>query len=178
LILLNYYQFKNYKDMKNLLFILAFAASSVSVNAQDANPLKFSIGLEAALPVGDFADASSFGIGGSAQADYWVADKLTLLLNAGYISFQGKSYGGVRDKASGFIPVQAGFKYKLAEQLYGLAQLGATFVTEDNSETLFTYAPGLGYQISPNFDILLKYTGFSAKGIDLSAVGLRLAYTF
>ncbi len=164
--------------MKSLLFILAFAAASVSVNAQDTGPLKFSIGLEAALPVGDFADASSFGIGGSAQADYWVAEKLTLLLNAGYISFQGKTVNGYKYKASGFIPVQAGFKYKLTEQLYGLAQLGATFITEDNSETLFTYAPGLGYQISPNFDVLLKYTGFSAKGIELSAVGLRLAYTF
>lgn len=164
--------------MKNLFLIAALAVASLAVKAQDTNPLKFSIGLEAALPVGDFADASSFGIGGSAQADYWVADKLNLLLNAGYISFQGKTFNGVRDKATGFIPVQAGFKYNLTEQLYGLAQLGATFITEKNSNTLFTYAPGLGYQFSPNFDALLKYTGFSAKGVDLSAVGLRIAYTF
>jgi hypothetical protein len=164
--------------MKKLFVIAASIFTYLAVHAQETSPLKFSIGLEAALPVGDFADVSSFGIGGSAQADLWVADKLTLLLNAGYISFQGKSYGGVRDKASGFIPVQAGFKYNLTDQLYGLAQLGATFITEKNSETLFTYAPGLGYKLSPNLDALLKYTGFSAKGIDLSAVGLRVAYTF
>ncbi len=164
--------------MKKLFFIAAFAAGSFALQAQDTQPLRFSIGLEAALPTGNFGDVSSFGIGGSAQADYSVAEKLALTLNAGYISFSGKTINGEKLKASGFVPVMAGFKYNLTEQLYGSAQLGATFITEKDSETLFTYAPGLGYQFSPNFDVLLKYTGFSAKDVELSAVGLRLAYTF
>ncbi len=164
--------------MKKLFFIVAVSAASFAVQAQDTKPLKFSIGVEAALPVGDFADVSSFGIGGSVQADYSVAEKLALTLNAGYISFSGKTINGIKLDAGGFIPVLAGFKYDLTDQLYGSAQLGATFGDQKNSETLFTYAPGLGYRFSENFDALLKYTGFSAKGIDLSAVGLRVAYTF
>lgn len=168
--------------MKKLFFVFALAAVSVAVKAQDTRPLKFSIGLEAALPVGDFADASSFGIGGSAQADYLVAEKLALTLNAGYISFQGKDYelGGVTYKtgSTGFIPVLAGFKYDLTPQLYGSAQLGVTFSDEKDSGSVFTYAPGLGYKFSENFDALLKYTGYSKDGSTASTVGLRIAYTF
>jgi hypothetical protein len=169
--------------MKKLFFVVAFAAASVAVKAQDTSPLKFSIGLEAALPVGDFADSHSFGIGGSLQGDYSVAEKLAVTLNAGYTSYTGKKYdvpgfGSVKAPAIGLIPVLAGFKYALTDQLYGSAQIGATFSDQKNSGTAFTYAPGLGYKFSENFDALLKYTGYSQDGGTLSTVGLRVAYTF
>ncbi len=170
--------------MKKLFFITALTAVSFAGNAQNETnkPLKFSIGLEAALPLGDFGDVSSFGIGGSAQADYSVAEKLALTLNAGYISFSGKSYtiAGTTYKASatGFIPVLAGFKYDLTPQLYGSAQLGVTFSDQSGGGSIFTYAPGLGYKFTENFDALLKYTGYSDKGGTLNTVGLRIAYTF
>lgn len=170
--------------MKKLFFIVALSVASVAaVKAQDTKPLKFSLGLEAALPVGDFADGYSFGIGGSVQADYSVAEKLALTLNAGYISFSGKTvevFPGTSLKLPtvGFIPVLAGFKYALTEQLYGSAQLGATFADEKDSGTAFTYAPGLGYKFSENFDALLKYTGYSSDGSSTGTVGLRIAYTF
>jgi hypothetical protein len=164
--------------MKKLFFIAALTATSFAVQAQDTKPLKFSIGLEAALPVGDFADVSSFGIGGSLQGDYSVAEKLALTLNAGYISFSGKTVNGFKYGSSGFIPVLAGFKYDLTPQLYASAQLGVTFSDEKNSGSVFTYAPGLGYKFSENVDALLKYTGYSKDGNSLSTVGLRIAYTF
>lgn len=165
--------------MKKLLFAVVLAAASFAVQAQDATrPLRFSLGLEAALPVGDFADVSSFGIGGSVQADYTVAEKLALTLNAGYISFSGKTINGFKLDATGFIPVLAGFKYALTEQLYGSAQLGLTFSDEDGGGSVFTYAPGLGYKFSDNVDALLKYTGYSRNNSSISTVGLRIAYTF
>lgn len=166
--------------MKKLFFISALTAVSFAGNAQNqtGKPLKFSIGLEAALPLGTFADDFSFGIGGSAQADYSVAEKLALTLNAGYISFSGKTISGYKTPSIGLIPVLAGFKYDLTPQLYGSAQLGVTFSDQKGAGSIFTYAPGLGYKFTENFDALLKYTGYSDKGGTSSTVGLRIAYTF
>ncbi len=164
--------------MKKLFFIAALTAASFAGKAQDeAQPLAFSIGLEAALPMGNLADYVSFGIGGSAQVDYTIAPTLALTLNAGYIHMSAKDdFPGL--SSVGYIPVMGGIKYAFTEQLYGSAQLGATFYSKSGGGTSFTYAPGIGYKFSPNFDILLKYTGWSQKDVEESALGLRLAYTF
>lgn len=171
--------------MKKLFFIAAFTAISFLGQAQDdaSNPLKFSIGVEAALPLGTFGDAYSFGIGGSVQGDYSIAESLDLTLNAGYISFSGKTEqigGGISFKypTIGYIPVLAGIKYHFSEQLYGSAQLGATFTDQKGSGSAFTYAPGIGFKFTPNVDALLKYTGYSSDGSSSNTIGLRLAYTF
>ena len=163
--------------MKKLFFIAAITVTSFAVQAQDeAQPIAFSIGLEAALPMGNLSDIASFGIGGSAQVDYTIAPTLALTLNAGYISmsFKDEIGGG----SLGYIPVLGGIKYAFSEQLYGSAQLGATFYSKSGGGTSFTYAPGLGYRFSPNFDAMLKYTGWSQKDVEESALGLRIAYTF
>ncbi len=163
--------------MKKLFFIAAFTATTFAVQAQDeAQPVAFSIGLEGALPVGNLAEVASFGIGGSAQVDLTVAPTLAITLNAGYISMSYKNaFGG---GSVGYIPVLGGIKYAFTEQVYGSAQLGATFYSESGGGTSFTYAPGIGYKFSPNFDALLKYTGWSQKNVEAAAVGLRVAYTF
>jgi hypothetical protein len=163
--------------MKKLFFIATFIAASFAVQAQDeAQPLAFSIGLEAALPMSNLSDIASFGIGGSAQVDYTIAPTLALTLNAGYINMSFKDVVG--GGSIGYIPVLGGIKYAFTEQLYGSAQLGATFYSKSGGGTSFTYAPGIGYKFSPNFDALLKYTGWSQKDVEESALGLRVAYTF
>jgi hypothetical protein len=175
--------------MKKLLFILALTAASFAGFAQDEAPakaFKFSIGVEAGLPVGDWSDYTSFAIGGSVQGDYFVAEDLALTLNAGYLSLSPKSQtiGGVEFKgeSTGLIPVLAGIRYFFAPKVYGSAQLGASFSTESGAGTIFTYAPGIGYNFTDNLDATLKYTGFSQKvsgvSVSNSLIGLRVAYSF
>ncbi len=183
--------------MKKLILSLAVIAAAIGAQAQDdktdASGLKFSLGLEAALPIGDFNKTSSFGIGGSVQGDYWIDPTLAITLNAGYINFSGKDYSivipgfgttTVKGADFGLIPVLGGIKYKFTPELYGSAQLGVSLSTEKNGGSNFTYAPGIGYYFSPNFDALLKYTGYSVKGSGgtgnsaLNTIGLRIAYTF
>ncbi len=174
--------------MKKVLLSVAIVAAAFGASAQknDASKLKFSVGVEAAAPIGDFGDASSFGIGGSVQGDYWVAPELAITLNAGYINFIGKDQkfavpGGtitVKGADFGLIPVLAGIKYNFTPQLYGSAQIGAAFSTESNGGTLLNYAPGVGYKFSDHVDALLKYTGYSKDSHTSSAVGVRVAYTF
>jgi Outer membrane protein beta-barrel domain len=176
--------------MKKIILSVAVIALALGVNAQkgsseDAQPLKFSVGIEAALPLGDFGKISSFGIGGTAQADYNVASDLDITLNAGFISFAGKSvniagFGSVKYPTVSYIPVLGGIKYHFTENVYGSAQLGLTFASASGagSSSAFTYAPGVGYKFTENIDALLKYTGYSADGGSTSTIGLRVAYTF
>lgn len=163
--------------MKKVLFVAALAVASFSVNAQSDSKIKFSLGAEVALPVGDLADVSSVGFGGSVQGDYNLDEQLALTLNAGYLNFTGKKIGGIKLDNSSMIPVLAGIKYTFNGNVYASAQLGASFLS-DNGGTAFAYAPGIGYKFSPNFDALLKYNGWSKNNNSISAIGLRVAYTF
>jgi opacity protein-like surface antigen len=171
---------------KTILFIAIIGISFASFaqkKEEDVQMLKLSVGLEAALPLGDFGKVSTFGIGGTAQADYKVTDDLALNLNAGYISFLPKSITvfGVtsKGKAVGYIPILGGIRYYFSEQVFALAQLGVTIATASGTSTsLFTYAPGIGYKFSDNVDAALKYTGYSKNSINSSTIGLRIAYTF
>lgn len=164
--------------------IISIAFTSFSQKkGDDLQMLKFSVGVEAALPLGDFGKAYSFGIGVTAQADYKVGDDLALNLNAGYISFLPKSITvlGItsKGKAVGYIPILGGIRYYFNEQVFALAQLGVTIATASGASTsLFTYAPGIGYKFSDNVDVALKYTGYSKNSINSSTIGLRLAFTF
>jgi Outer membrane protein beta-barrel domain len=171
---------------KTILFIAIIGISFASFaqkKEDDVQMLKLSVGVEAALPLGDFGKASTFGIGGTAQADYKVTDDLALNLNAGYISFLPKSITvfGVtsKGKAVGYIPILGGIRYYFSEQVFALAQLGVTIATASGTSTsLFTYAPGIGYKFSDNVDAALKYTGYSKNSNNSSTIGLRIAYTF
>jgi hypothetical protein len=164
--------------MKKLLFIAVLTAVSFAGFAQDSETkkVKFSIGVEAVAPFGDYADFYSFAIGGSVQADYNLFENFDLTLNAGYLHFLGKSGAdGV-----GLIPVLAGGKYSFTPQLYASAQLGVSFSTESGGGSNFTYAPGIGYKFSEHVDVLAKYVGISTKGggSGINTAGIRLAYTF
>lgn len=182
--------------MKKLTLSLAIMAIGFCATAQKSEqPLKFSVGVEAGLPISSgFKDASSFGFGASAQGEYSAAEAVGVTLNAGFMAFPGKKVDegfGVTSKVkSTFIPVLAGAKIYFAEKFFAHAQLGMTFISqkvtlegegqtmsESANTSAFTYAPGFGVQASENFEIELKYQSFS-KGGTSSFIGLRAAYSF
>ena len=190
--------------MKKLLFVVAFAAAGMSVKAQDedSKPLKFSIGADVALPVGDFiesgagkfSDYYSLGLGGSVQAAYALDTDLALTFSVGYMSYMAKETDGFKPESLGVIPVQAGIEYNFTPQFFASAQLGYNIYTgkllsdSDAKMSGFSYAPGIGYRFTPNFSAQLRYQGASVKikpdgGGDsesgnLSQIGLRVAYSF
>ncbi len=168
--------------MKKVLFLLSLTTASFvsfSQSSGSSNPLSFSVGAEAALPVGDLGLGTSFGIGASAQIDYMVAESVAVTGNVGYINFVGKSVNGVTGSSIGIIPVLAGIKYHFNDQFYGSAQLGMSFASVNgDSQSGLTFAPGVGYKINEQFDVMAKYTSVSLKGWTASAIGLRVAYNF
>ena len=177
--------------MRNLFIIIVAIMLMHNSYAQKNNsaaskPLKFSAGLEAALPIGNFATRATYGIGGTVQVDYNVAKKLDLTFNTGYINFTGNTQkiaglGSYKFPTQNFIPLIAGIKYYFSENVFGAAQLGATVVSfkGGGSSTDFTLSPGVGYKFSNKIDALIKYTGYTGGGYGLSnTIGLRLGYTF
>src|ERR1700761_3545357 len=104
--------------MRKFLFALTvlsgFAFSSFAqTKTDDGN--KFSIGVEAGLPVGNISNSYGFVIGGSLKYDLALSQQAAFTVSAGYSSFMGKTYtvSGISFKpaAAGFIPLKAGLKY-------------------------------------------------------------------
>jgi hypothetical protein len=151
----------------------------VTVNAQstESKTLKFSVGVEAGLPLGDFKEGWKFGIGGSAQGEYAAAEKLGVTLNAGFLSFTGKTIEGDKVPSMSVVPVLAGAKYYFTEKVYGHAQAGISFFNNGGGSA-FTYSPGIGIKAGENIDVLVKYQAASKSGSTVSFIGARIAYNF
>lgn len=165
--------------------------------AQDS---RASIGLEVALPMGDWADFYGIGIGGTLGYEIPVTDNIGLMANLGYITFSGKevtssvSVGGVtvsssvKTDAQGYIPVQVGGKYYFTDNQEGaylglltglhMASVKTVEVTgtsiEEKSElkSNFGFAPVFGYMVTENIDLGLRYQMIFAKGTEVSSTGV------
>jgi len=167
--------------MKKLLFVVAIVAISVSVNAQkkketSSSKITGSIGVEAGLPIGDFGDFYSFGIGGSVEGQYHATENVGITLNAGYINYSIKSaFGG---GSAGIIPVMAGVRYSFTGGPYIHGQVGAAFGTQTGAGSSLAYAGGIGYDFVKSVGAEVKYQAYSKNSVTNGTVGLRLYYTF
>lgn len=170
--------------MKKLILAMVIISIPIAVVQAQSVTKKtiFSIGVEAGLPVGSAGinDLFSFAIGGSLQCEYFASPDFGLTLTAGYLDYLPKN--GVN--SIGFIPVLAGFKYHFNPKVYGSAQLGISFSTVKDGPTVigtgdfFSYAPGIGFQVSRNVDLLARYEAASKGGVTYGNIGVRLAYGF
>ncbi|WP_162499827.1 outer membrane beta-barrel protein [Mucilaginibacter terrigena] len=167
---------------KVLLLLTAVCGLSASSFAQSSDGGKFSIGVEAGLPVGDLKNVSNFIIGGSLKYDHPIAEGTFITGSAGFSSIQGKEattpFGTVKVGNTSVVPVKAGIKYFLAENFYGEAQAGAAFFTQSGGGTAFAYAPGIGYSFGGGLDAGVRYEAWTKNGSTLSQVGLRVGYSF
>lgn len=176
--------------MKKLVLILALATFvSVTASAQQKDEKKqadapsISIGADVALPMGDFADISKTGFGGTAKFAYH-AGPGAVTVTAGYISFAGKSHtvnvGGTNMTITGsstyLMPFKAGYRFDLGQGFGIEPQLG--YSVGKNSGGGFTYAGQIGYLINNQVDISARYEGVSKSGTSLSFIGFRVAYNF
>ncbi|SDP99510.1 hypothetical protein SAMN05428975_5042 [Mucilaginibacter sp. OK268] len=191
--------------------VLAFAGFAFGAKAQTTTPttttttstttnngIRYSIGVDAGIPLGNFKDNYKWNLGGSVQADIPViSNQLFVTVNAGYNNIFGKKdIGGVAGAdVTNFqlIPVKAGLKYFVIPNFYVQGEAGAAFLLNKkdvgvNKSTAFVYAPQVGVQfpISANgnfIDAGIRYEATTkyATGVDQSKVsflGIRVAYGF
>lgn len=160
---------------------------------------QISLGVDLAMPLGDFGDAYGLGVGPTAGFELPIGDNLGVTLQVSYDILMPKSE--VKDfiKSASMLPAQLGLKYYFQDQqegFYGHAQLGIHSVstkTEDidlgplgtqegvsSSTTNFSWAIGVGYQLE-KLDLGLRYNSISPdsdiEGAKASSyIGLRVAY--
>ncbi len=180
--------------MKKLIVICCAVvsfASSISLNAQTTyspRGFNYGIGLELALPSRGFDVAYHGGVGASARISKGLTENWDVTLTGGAIAFFTKSFGNsVANKNSIFIPIKAGGRFWLSENVYAMGELGLTVLrsyTPNNlgssnstyqyvNKQYFTYGPSIGANFN-GFDIGLRYENLHGSGF----VGLRAGYEF
>ncbi len=183
--------------MKNLL--LAFAAVALfATSSSFAQKINFGIGADIALPMGNFGNLVSIGIGGTAKVYYPLKDELIVLTGtAGYMTFSGKDVvsGGQTVNAGSWsmIPVLVGARYYFAPlsakfrpyggldlgmifssyKVPGYTILGQTFGGGSVSGSDFTYQPQVGF-VASQFDVAVRLLGISGA----TCVAARIGYIF
>jgi hypothetical protein len=167
--------------MKKLFLVLSIVGASVlSVNAQDkaATGFHFGGGLRLGLPVGDFADGWSFGVGAELQGEYLFTEKVSATVTTGYTSFFGKDFGGEKLDPVGIIPIMAGVRVYPAASFFIGGKIGYGIqMYNGDSEGAMMYEPQIGYN-GEKFQLALGYNGLSKDGNTLAHLGFSAIYKF
>jgi hypothetical protein len=192
--------------LKIATLVLAFAGLSVAAKAQTtttststttttSNGVRYSIGVDAGIPTGNFNNAYKWNLGGSVQADIPVASQLFVTVNAGYNNVFGeKNLGGTGVDVPNIhlLPVKAGLKFFPISNFYVQGEAGAAFLLNksdyfDDKSTAFVYAPQVGVQFpvsgSSFIDAGVRYEGTTKyssafNNSKVNFVGVRVAYGF
>lgn len=168
--------------MKKVVLVASFMiAGIIGVNAQEG--FTFGAGIRLALPIGDFGDTHSFGVGGELQGEYFFSEMFSGVATSGYTSFFGKTvdipgFGSFEVDAVGYIPILVGVRVYPSTQFFIGAQAGYGILTGGkDSEGAFNYQPQIGYNGS-KIQVALNYNGLSKDGETLSHIGLTVIYKF
>lgn len=169
--------------MKKAILIFALAAGTVfSANAQAPEGFQFGAGIRLGLPIGDFSDTHSFGVGAELQGEYGFSDKFSGIITSGYTSFFGKTISilgtSAKVDAVGLIPIIAGARVYPSNNIFIGAQAGIGILTGNgSSETAFNWQPQIGVN-TEHFQVALNYNGLSKDGSTLSHIGLTGIFKF
>lgn len=170
--------------MKKVFLATVFVvAGFIGAYAQPTEGFTFGAGVRLGLPIGDFADFSSFGVGGELQGEYGFSDMFSGIITTGYTSFFGKDYdvpgfGTVKGESTGYIPILVGVRVYPSTNFFVGGQLGyGIFTGGGSSEGAFNYQPQIGYNAS-NFQLALNYNALSKNGFTTSHIGLTGIFKF
>ncbi len=164
--------------MKKIFLMIVVASASIAASAQAPTGVQFGGGIRLALPVGDFSNSHSFGVGAELQAEYGFSEKVSGIFSTGYSSFFGKKFGNVKIPSLGYIPFLAGARVYPSNNVFIGAQVGYGLLTGDgNSEGAFNYQPQVGYN-AQNYQLALNYNGLSKNGSTVGQIALTAIYKF
>ena len=169
--------------MKKVLLIIVFAVSFCAANAQkNAGTVHFGGGLNLGLPVGNFANISSFGIGVELQGEYKFSNTASGIGSISYTNFFGKTVdfpgvGSVKYDNVGLIPILLGVRVYPSPQFFIGGKIGYGAFTGGGSSGGFDYNPQIGYN-GYDIQIAFGYNGVAVSGGTLGHIGLSVIYKF
>jgi hypothetical protein len=173
---------------KQLLILVVLFTSFITVNAQSKSDagIVWGAGINFGLPLGDFGDVSTFGIGVKLQGEKMFTDQVSGLASIGYSSFFGKSttldFGNgpqtYKYPSLSVIPILVGVRYYASTTFFLGAEIGVGIVSGGSaSSSGFDYKPQVGYN-ADMYQIVLGYNGISESGGTLNHLDLSFVYKF
>lgn len=176
---------------KHFTLVLMLTAFFFTAQAQKGD-LRLGVGVDVAMPLGDFSEGYGIGLGGSVKGLYGLNDDADITFTTGYLRFGMKDMPEDVSGSIGFIPLLAGYRHQFGG-LYVEPQVGLT-VTKSNfkisgleafgisgsgtaSSADLGYAIGGGYLID-KLDLGIRFQGVSASGGSFNLIGFRAAYNF
>ena len=165
-----------------------------STTTMDPNPFRFGIGVETGIPTGTINKNSKWYLGGTARLQYNTTANLGITLTSGYYNFFGKNIEsadvktGIKSKSFGIVPVKAGIKGFISQNIYLSGEVGAAFETKNLGDydgrigqnpknTKLIASPGIGWA-NKSWDVGARYENFSGQSYNYGTIGLRVAYGF
>jgi hypothetical protein len=172
-----------------LFLLLSIVVLTVPAFSQETAQGQWVIGVGAmgGVPVGDFSNASNFGIGGGGWVGYSVDPNLTITGKVGYMNFSSKVSGG---PSLSMVPVLVGGRYFLTPSLesssmrsYVAGDVGIYNASASGtSSSKFGIAPTLGAQFQAgekmNVDVYANYTIIFTDPSSTSWVGFGVGLEF
>lgn len=168
---------------KALVVALALAAMVQIASAQPLpkGGMSVTAAPEIALPVGDFGDIASLGIGAVATLNYGFNEKIVATASLGFLQFFGKekTIAGftVNFDDTNIILLVVGAKYFIQPNLYAGGDIGLYRYSGGASPNEIGITPLVGYKLNvANVPLDLQAQWVLVDGG--SHLGVRVGYTF
>ncbi|RZM21056.1 MAG: hypothetical protein EOO88_34410 [Pedobacter sp.] len=166
--------------MKRILFTLLILSSVSRLQAQSitkhpavnegsntGSNLRLGLSINPGITLGRYG--STFVLGG----ELGLYKNLTSTLEGTFSSGLTEFFYNYKDIQNDIlIPVKAGVRYTVSRRLFVGAQAGVAFSTTDGG-AYFIYSPSVGWKVSKQLDIGVKYDHFSNEP---SVLGLNVTY--
>jgi hypothetical protein len=164
-----------------LIFEAIFFISGFGQDKRKTEPLPaFSMGVEAAFPIGDFNALSSMGAGMKMQTVTPFCSMAAVSFSAGVTNYFITTKAKIANIKNFFaFPVEGGCRLFSARGLYLEPKAGFTFFSgKSNNDMAFTYALNLGIRTGNFIDFSFGYESAQLSGLALAHAGINIAYIF
>lgn len=162
------------KSLFKALAISAFLMAGTVAHAQNENGWRIGFGVSPGVPV---KDPFSYTLGGDVRLQKNFNSRFAATLSAGFTHyFEKDHFIGYSQYGSPFnvIPVKAGAKFFLSNNLYLAGEAGAGFGFEQWG-TSFLWSPSVGVAFKNGIDLSIRYEDFTKSSVTKD-ISLRLAY--
>jgi hypothetical protein len=159
----------------NFLFALFLFTSTAKAQAP-ASGWRLGFGVDPGIPT---SKAFQYALGGDIRLQNQFSNRIAGTVTAGFSHyFEKDHYADFPQYSSPFnvIPVKAGIKFFLADNLYAGGEAGAGFGMEEWG-TSFLWSPSLGLAFASGIDLSVKYEDYTRHSATKD-IALRLAYGF
>lgn len=178
-------------NTKTKFLATALTALALFIGAQShaqsiqKDKLRFGIGVDGLLPVGNFSKTSNFGLGITPRLQYGIANNVALTFTSGIYHFFPKDMYSTDGPQPykyhwdmDLIPVKVGIKAFVTSNIYLAAEGGIGFqVDNGGGDSKYMASGGAGYA-TKHWDFGVRYENFAGNGYRNGIIGLRVAYGF